>query len=116
MIEPDSKNNGHTRKERLPGPPQPLARPLMVSEEGSFARDTVARRLPAIARRVIAENDFPPTIVADLQSLADELPDGLVRFVKDDGGPDGVDWAGYLAPYVGQRWLDLPWYFAEEKG
>ena len=94
-------------------PPPSLPRPIMVSDEGSFAYYTVTERLPAIARRVIAENDFPPTIADDLEALARELPGGTVRPLHDDGGPDLADWAAYVRPYLGQRWLDIPWYFAE---
>lgn len=94
-------------------PPPSLPPPIMVSDENSFAYYTVTERLPAIARRVIAENDFPPFIMNDLEALARELPDGTIRPLREDGGPDLADWARYVSPYLGRRWLDVPWYFAE---
>lgn len=92
---------------RLPLPP-----PLMMSEESSFAHITLTRRLPAIAQRVIAENDFSPSIVENLETLVQELPYGIVRRLKDDG-PDLIAWARYTEPFLGKRWLDVPWFFAE---
>ncbi|MBS1253694.1 MAG: hypothetical protein MAG451_02747 [Anaerolineales bacterium] len=100
-------------RDQPPCPPQPLPPLLMVSEEGSFAHRTVTERLPGIIRRVIAENDFPPAIVEDLQALRAELPEGHVRLIRDDGGADVETWAGYVEPCLGERWIDLPWYFAE---
>ena len=94
-------------KPRLPLPP-----PLMMSEEGSFAYFTLTQRMPAIVQRVIDENDFPPSIVENLETLIQELPYGIVRSLKDEG-PDVAAWARYLEPFAGQPWLDIPWFFAE---
>jgi hypothetical protein len=99
--------------QRVPCPPEPLPPPLMNSEEGTFAYNTIVVRLPAIARLAIAENDFPAAVVKELESLAAELPDGPIRLLRDDGGPDLAAWAGHLEPYLGSRWLDIPWYFSE---
>ncbi len=85
----------------------------MNSEKGTFAYNTIVVRLPDIARLAIAENDFPMTVVKELESLAAELPEGRIRLLRDDGGPDLAAWAGYLDPYLGSRWLDIPWYFSE---
>lgn len=94
-------------------PKLPLPPPLMMSESGSFAHYTLTSRLPAIARRVIAENDFTPKIVNNLETLIQELPDGSVRSLQDDSSPDLRLWNTYLEPFVGKRWLDIPWFFAE---
>jgi uncharacterized protein with ATP-grasp and redox domains len=85
----------------------------MMSEPGSFAHLTLTQRLPEIARRVIAENDFPPSIVKNLETLVQELPDGIVRRLKDDDGADLTAWGRYVEPFLEKRWLDVPWYFAE---
>ena len=84
-----------------------------MSEPGSFAHATLTQRWPAIGRRTIAQNDFPPEIVENLEALLQELPYGLVRSLKDDNGPDLVAWASYLEPFLDQPWIDVPWYFAE---
>jgi hypothetical protein len=87
--------------------------PLRGAEVGTFAHDTVTRRMPAIARRVVAENRFAPEIVAALEDLLRELPRGLIRPLRDTWAPDAALWAGYVAPYTGMSWLDAPWFFAE---
>jgi uncharacterized protein with ATP-grasp and redox domains len=84
----------------------------MMSEEGSFAYFTLTQRMPALVRRVIDENDFPPAIVENLEALIQELPDGIVRLLRDEG-PDVAAWTRYLEPFVGKRWIDIPWFFAE---
>ena len=84
-----------------------------MSEEGSFAHLTLTQRMPDIVRRVIDENDFPSSIVENLERLIQELPNGIVRLLQDDQAPDFTAWNRYLEPYVGTRWLDIPWFFAE---
>lgn len=91
----------------------PLPPPLTGAEPGTFAHFTVTERLPAIVELAITENSYPANIVGALQSLKAELPDGQVRPLREDGGPDLEAWAGYVALFLGQRWLDVPWFFAE---
>ncbi|HEY9742166.1 MAG TPA: damage-control phosphatase ARMT1 family protein [Coleofasciculaceae cyanobacterium] len=95
------------RQPRIPIPP-----PLMMSEAGSFAHLTLTKRMPAIVQRVIDENDFPPSIVENLETLIQELPHGIVRVLNDEG-PDVPTWSRYLKPFVGKRWIEIPWLFAE---
>ena len=84
----------------------------MMSEEGSFAHFTLLERMPPIVQRVIDENDFPPSIVENLETLIQELPDGVVRSLTDEG-PDVVAWTKYLEPFAQKPWIDIPWFFAE---
>ncbi|HWQ13769.1 MAG TPA: damage-control phosphatase ARMT1 family protein [Roseiflexaceae bacterium] len=94
-------------------PSLPIPMPLRGAEPGSFAHDTLARRLPGIARRAIAENTFPPAVTTALEALAAEMPHGPIRPLRDLAAPDAADWARYVAPYVGMSWLEAPWFFAE---
>lgn len=94
-----------TREHR---PRLPLPPPLRGAEIGSFAHNTIVVRLPDIAWRVLAENDFPPDVAARLEALIDELPDGRIRPLAD-----GHDWDDYTAVYPHHTWLDVPWFFAE---
>lgn len=94
-------------------PTLPLPEPLRGAETGTFAHDTVVRRMPEIVRRVMAENGFQPEIMAALDELARDMPHGLVRPLRDTWAPDAALWAGYVSPYVGMSWLDAPWFFAE---
>jgi uncharacterized protein with ATP-grasp and redox domains len=94
-------------------PSLPIPTPIKGAEVGSFAYFTVCDRLPEIARRVIAENDFPASIQENLATLIREIPNGEIRDLQDVEAPDFADWKGYIAPYKGSNWLDVPWYFAE---
>lgn len=94
-------------------PKLPLPPPLVGSEVGSFTEYTVTQRLPAIARRVIAENKFPSQVNQSLDRLAAELPTGYLQPLINDTGVDFLAWDKYLAPYKNQRWIDVPWFFAE---
>jgi uncharacterized protein with ATP-grasp and redox domains len=94
-------------------PKLPLPSPLLGSEVGTFAEYTVAQRMPAIARRVIAENNFPENINNCLKQLASELPSEPLSPLLHDTGVDFSAWVKYLESYHGQRWIDVPWFLAE---
>ncbi|MBN3923594.1 damage-control phosphatase ARMT1 family protein [Nostoc sp. NMS4] len=93
---------------KLPIPPS-----LLGSEVSSFTEFTVTQRMPAIARRVIAENNFPLEINTSLENLATELPAGYLQPLLNDTAVDFSAWNTYLELYKGQRWVDVPWFFAE---
>ncbi|WP_442942097.1 damage-control phosphatase ARMT1 family protein [Nostoc sp.] len=93
---------------KLPIPPS-----LLGSEVGSFTEYTVTQRMPAIARKVIAENNFSSEINTSLENLATELPAGYVQPLLKKTAVDFSAWNTYLELYKGQRWLDVPWFFAE---
>jgi uncharacterized protein with ATP-grasp and redox domains len=62
---------------------------------------------------VITENTFSSAAVANLDTLARELPDRAIRPIRDDGGPDVTAWSTYIAPFASNSWLNLPFYLAE---
>jgi uncharacterized protein with ATP-grasp and redox domains len=99
-------NTSHMPK--LPIPPS-----LVGSEVGSFTEFTITERMPAIARRVIAENNFPSEINTSLEKLATVLPTGYLQPLLNDTGGDFFAWNTYLESYKNQCWLDVPWFFAE---
>ncbi|HEY9633886.1 MAG TPA: damage-control phosphatase ARMT1 family protein [Coleofasciculaceae cyanobacterium] len=107
VVEQENLTGSQFRQPCIPIPP-----PLMMSEEGSFAYFTLIQRMPAIVQRVIDENDFPSSIVENLETLIHQLPDGTVRMLNDKG-PDVADWDKYLEPFLENRWIDIPWLFAE---
>lgn len=94
-------------------PKLPLPLPLVGAEVGSFTEYTVTQRMPAIARRVIAENSFISTVNDSLEQLASALPSGYILPLVDDTGADFRNWNEYLQSFLGQRWVDTPWFFAE---
>ncbi|KAB8315438.1 protein-glutamate O-methyltransferase family protein [Tolypothrix campylonemoides VB511288] len=100
-------------KQKSDIPKLPLPAPLVGAEVGTFTEFTVTQRMPSIARRVIVENKFSPNINDSLEKLASELSSGYLPLLVDDTGADFADWNRYLEPYKGQRWIDVPWFFAE---
>ncbi len=91
--------------------PQPPA-PLRGNEPGSFAEDTLSRRLPGIARSLLGENRHPQA-QSGLAALADEMPHGRLRPIHDPGAPDSDRWQVDLQSYLGLSWLDAPWFLTE---
>lgn len=94
-------------------PKLPLPSPFVGADVGSFTEYTVTQRMPAIARRVIVENSFTSTVNDGLEQLACALPSGYILPLVDDTGADFNNWNEYLHPLLGQRWVDIPWFFAE---
>jgi uncharacterized protein with ATP-grasp and redox domains len=90
-------------------PPPP---PLYGNEPGSFAEDTLSRRLPNIARSLLEQSWHSPAR-SRLQALADDMPAGRLRPIQDPGAPDISSWHNHMLPYLGQTWLDTPWFVAE---
>jgi uncharacterized protein with ATP-grasp and redox domains len=87
--------------------------PIYSTEPGTWAHSTVSRRFPAIARRVLEENQYSPAISDDISRLIDEIGSGVIRNLQDHQAPDSSHWEGYIHPYSGQNWLEVPWFFAE---
>lgn len=89
--------------------------PLLTSEPGSFAQNTIATRKPAVIRRVLTDhaNQYPPEIVAALEALLAEIEERKPIEPLRTTAPDGPDWAAAFQPHAGKTWFDIPWYFAE---
>ena len=92
--------------------PQELPPPLCGNEPGSFAEDTLSRRLPGIARSLLDES-LHPLAQTRLGALVDDMPHGRLRPIQDPGAPDIANWQTDLQPYLGQTWLEAPWFVAE---
>lgn len=87
---------------------------LMTSELGSFARNTIQVRVPAIVRETSALNEFPADVRTALEELAREIESGPVQPLEEHT-PDRAFWqaAWNGAARAGHAWLDTPWYLAE---
>lgn len=94
-------------------PRLPIPSAVMVSETGSFAQYTIRERLPAIIQRVILDNSFSQSAIANLEALMREVLDGVIRPIQKDRGPDIASWSTYVEPFQGNSWFDTPFYFAE---
>ena len=84
----------------------------MTSEAGSFAEKTIVERKPQIIARVIADNDYPPEIVAALEAYRDEIATRPIEPLTEEAD-DVAFWNEHQARYAGKTWRDVPWYFAE---
>ena len=87
--------------------------PIISTQPGSWANTTVKDRLPEIARRVIEENQFSSDINDQLTQLQEGIPDQPIRELLDRDAPDYKIWQGYIQPYLGKKWLTVPWFFVE---
>lgn len=85
---------------------------LRGAETGTFAHYSIVVRLPEIARRMMADNEFDGPIRKSVQAVIDSIADGEIEPV-DQQGPDADAWTAYVAPHVGLSWLDAPWFFVE---
>ena len=63
---------------------------LMTSEPGSFAQSTIVERKPEIIRRVIADNAYPPEIVAALAAFAAEIAAQPVRTLSESAADSEI--------------------------
>lgn len=94
-------------------PAAPLPEPLRANETGTFTEHSVKVRLPDIARRTLADNDFPPSVVARFEALIADIPAARIRPLHSHAAPDAAAWEAYIEPYTAYNWLDVPWFFAE---
>ncbi len=94
-------------------PKLPIPEPLRGIEWGTFTHESIAVRLPQIGRRMLAENNFPPAVTAELEALLEGIPGDQIRPLAAAGAPDAADWVEYVKPHLGQNWLEVPWFFAE---
>ena len=84
-----------------------------TGDVGSFAWDTVKRRVPEIlagTRRRLGP--VPPEVDAALDELDGELRAGPLRGLREQT-PDRPAWDAAVGPHLGRSWLQIPWYFAE---
>ena len=95
---------------------------ILSNEPGTWAHDTVSRRLREnILSRVFSDNAAmlakDPAAEAALRALDTELSDAAnatIRAIRPDGGPDVHAWNETLAaPWIGTSWLDTPWLASE---
>jgi uncharacterized protein with ATP-grasp and redox domains len=93
-------------------PDLPLPDPICSDVPGTWAYSTVTVRLPDIARRTLVENDFSPETAARVNDLIAAIPSEPIRLLREEGR-DAALWAGAIERYLGQDWLEPPWFFVE---
>lgn len=90
-----------------------MPKPLRGNEIDSFAHDTIIRRLPNIAQRVLDENTLTPTAQSNIQALIADIPQQSIRMLTDTSSPDWALWQAALKPFEATDWLDITWFMAE---
>ncbi len=94
----------------MPNRPMP---PPLRGQDTYFTRDTMTRRVPGIVQRVLTENELTETAVAQITALLNEIPHGVIRPLPDHLAPDLTEWQAAITPYLGQTYLEAPWFFDE---
>jgi uncharacterized protein with ATP-grasp and redox domains len=94
-------------------PKPPLPEPISGSVIGSFAHFTITQRFPKILRETLADNDFPPQVRRNLESLIEEIPSEPLKEIEDPATPDIQEWNQFLVPFLNKNWLQIPWFIAE---
>merc|ERR1711937_176689 len=98
----------------------PLPEPLLSDVVGTWAYDTMSRRIneEILQNMVVADNkrDLSEKHLANLQQFAEELKNAAgtkIRPIGDDGGFDVSRWNSILSQYEERTWLDAPWVVTE---
>lgn len=94
-------------------PDLPIPDPIRSETPGTWAYGTMSKRVADIARRTLVENDFSAHQVMRVQALIDDIPQGKIRYLDQEGAPDAQEWAANTQPYLGQNWLEADWFFTE---
>eukprot|EP00793_Prasinoderma_coloniale_P000557 PRCOL_00003705-RA len=99
-------------------PSLPLPPPILSNVPGTWAYDTMSRRVrDAILARLYDDNpDLTDAQLGKLRALEVELESAAstpLAHVPDDGGPDVQVWREIMEPHVGTSWLDAPWVVSE---
>ena len=101
--------------------PRPAGVPAPMDTRNAFARHTMAERIPAILRDVLASNpDYPAPIQSAVEQLRQSLLDGApIPMLADEPAPP-ADYEAWAAAYRAQRarfepltWQRTEWFFAE---
>lgn len=88
-----------------------------IRSDGSnaFAYHTMTTRLPAVLDEVIERNpDYPPVVADSLRRLEEELAENRPMGFLSLPAPDWDEWSEQYRPHRGERWLEAPWFFAEQ--
>lgn len=101
-------------------PSAPLPPPLTSDVPGTWAFDTMSRRVRSdILARIFRENDLQPAAVDRLRALDEELANAAstpLLPIAPDGGPDVDTWNEQILTDAFRdrlTWLSAPWALAE---
>jgi hypothetical protein len=93
-----------------------VKRPAPIRTDGSieFARYSMEKRVPAIARDVIAHNPgFSPAVRRGVERLARDIEGNAPIPPPKPPAPDVASWTDAYLSHASDTWLDAEWFYAE---
>ena len=90
----------------------PHAPPILSNVPGSFAWGVLHQRHPALVRQIRDSFPYPPDQDHALDRLGRESSAGVITPLGRRA-PDREMWDGWGRDYFGQRWIDVPFLWAE---
>ncbi|HYO89429.1 MAG TPA: ARMT1-like domain-containing protein [Candidatus Limnocylindrales bacterium] len=95
-------------------PQAPPPAPIRTDSSNPFAQHTMAVRVPAIVRDAARRNpDYPPVVLAALETLAASLEDNAPIQPPGRDWPDYGSWQAQWQAHAGEHWGAAEWFFAE---
>ncbi|AKU15137.1 damage-control phosphatase ARMT1 family protein [Luteipulveratus mongoliensis] len=89
----------------------PQAEPIVSNEPGSFPWGVLTKRHPQLIETVRRQLPYPPATQEALDSLLRTLDRAVPPL--EPGACDHQKWQDWSAPYLGMRWVDAPFLWAE---
>src|SRR6266511_2996051 len=86
--------------------------PLRSNIPGSFAWGVLHQRHPELISQIRHAHPYLPEQHRALDDLLDEITTGPIRAL-DRAAPDHAAWDALGSGYLGQRWADVPFLWAE---
>lgn len=89
----------------------PAAAAIVSNAPGSFPWGVLTRRHPELIATVRRLVPYPPAIQESLDQLQVAIGGAIPPLPAD--APDQAAWQEWTSPYLGRRWLDVPFLWAE---
>jgi hypothetical protein len=86
--------------------------PITSSRPGSFANGVIRERHPAIVQQISGDTPFTPSQTSRLEALSEENVAGHIAPLRE-GAHDAEYWSASGKDFIGQRWTDVPFLWAE---
>jgi hypothetical protein len=90
----------------------PHAPPILSNVPGSFSWGVLHQRHPALVQQIRDSFPYPPDQDHALDRLGRESSTGVITPLGRRA-PDRARWDGWGRDYFGQRWIDVPFLWAE---
>jgi len=104
----DHGNSLMMKKPRVPLPP-----PQLGNIPNNWANRTISYRFARTIQSVLDENEYSREKEKSLKQLIDDIPNSMIRKLRDYTAPDAKMWEKYLEPYLNMDWYQPPWFFTE---